>query len=151
MSRLVNWFEHYFTGVWDKVDGILTRLWDGWPRNRGSIFGRDKRVVPSQKCPDRFWPHSSTYRLGTGAFFPMGTRSSRESIVLLTLKKSVGTSICQMKKLLLFDLCVIWMQGAVSEFICIFWVNRVSLESEICSIKKADHKTSHLAARSMRS
>jgi hypothetical protein len=41
----------------ERAVGLVGRLWTVGPGNRGSILGRNKRVFPSPKRPDKLWGH----------------------------------------------------------------------------------------------
>lgn len=60
-----------FTSVYSTVC-LITRLWDGQTRNRGSIPGGDTRFEYPSKCP-------ASYAVGTGRSFPKAKRPGRDA------------------------------------------------------------------------
>jgi hypothetical protein len=49
--------------------GVVTGIWAGRRRNRGSILGRSERCVPNPKFPERLWDLSSILFSGFLGFF----------------------------------------------------------------------------------
>jgi hypothetical protein len=56
--------------TWDSSVCIVSVLWDGRPRNRGSFSGGGERFFSSPQSPDRLWVHPASRSVGTGGSFP---------------------------------------------------------------------------------
>jgi hypothetical protein len=54
----------------DSTNGIATRLWAGWQKNRGPIPGRGKLFFFSAQSPYKLWGPRSHYTTGNRGSFP---------------------------------------------------------------------------------